>query len=99
MSHRLLTANEIDLLSLSVNFRPSPTPISMFNVRDQFLAFGRSVRLDYNFGFNDIYNKEFNPRLYVKNPDYQPPNADLTTEYGLKAIDITLKRVINLLRN
>ena len=44
MSHRLLTANEIDLLSLSLNFRPSPSPISMFNVRDQFLAFRRSVK-------------------------------------------------------
>ena len=99
MSHRLLTANEIDLLSLSLNFPSSPTPISMFNVRDQFLAFRRSVRLDYNFGFNDIHNEEFNLHLYVKNPDYQPQDADLTTEYGLKAIDITLKGVINLPRN
>ena len=55
--------------------------------------------LDDNFGFNDIHNEEFNPCLYVKNPDYQPSNADLMTEYGLKAIDITLKGVINLLRN
>ena len=99
MSHRPLTANEIDLLSLSLNFRPLPTPISMFNVRDQFLAFRQSLRLDYNFRFNDIYNKEFNPRLYVKDPDYQPPNAELTTEYGLRAIDITLKGVRNLPRN
>ena len=98
-SFSLLTANEIDLLSLSLNVRPSSTPISMLNVREQFLAFRRSVRLDYNFGFIDIYNEEFNPRLYVKNPNYLPPNADLTTEYGLKEIDITLKGVMNLSRN
>ena len=43
-----------------------------------------------------VEDPNFNPRLYVKNQDYEPYPANLETENSLKGMKAILGKVVNL---
>ena len=97
-SHRLLTNQEQKLLSLSLNFRPTTTPIVGSDLNNQLKDFARSIRLMFQFA-GSVEDPNFNPRLYVKNQDYEPYPANLETENSLKGMKAILGKVVNLPKN
>ena len=92
-SHRLLTNQEQKLSSLSINFRPTTTPIIGSDLNNQLKDFARSIRLMFQFA-GSVEEPNFNPRLYVKNQDYEPYLANLETENSLKGMKAILGKVV-----
>ena len=75
-----------EVLGLGFKFRPTLKPPKQDDLKSQFNAFCRSVRLNTLFTSERSIDKDdYNPRLYVKS-DWNPPRSDLVLESNLRAI-------------
>ncbi len=64
-----LSLSESYLLSLGLNFRPSPLPISVHSRKKQLEEFSRSIRIKHFFrdmGQSEHYAYAYHPKLYVR---------------------------------
>ena len=75
-----------EVLGLGFKFRPTLKPPKQDDLKSQFNAFCRSVRLNTLFSSERSIDKDdYNPRLYVRS-DWDPPRSDLVLESNLRAI-------------
>ena len=75
-----------EVLGLGFKFCPTLKPPKQDDLKSQFNAFCRSVRLNTLFSSEGSIGKDdYNPRLYVRS-DWDPPRSDLVLESNLRAI-------------
>jgi hypothetical protein len=88
-SNRTLSNSEHYLLSLGLNFRPTPRVMSINVLRKQLDDFDRSVRLKYFFRDNvSMHTHQFH-KLSIKS-DWNPPRCPPWIEIPLAAIRFEL---------
>ena len=88
-SNHVLSNSERYLLSLGLNFRPTPRVLSVDVLNDQLDDFVRSVHLKYFFRDNvSVHTQQFH-KLFVKS-EWMPPSCPPWIEIPLAAIRLEL---------
>ena len=91
LSKRVLSSDEISLLSKGLKFIPTPTSVNRAFLKEELEKFGRKLRLKWHFRNDEssgIYNK-----FRKTNSDFNPKGKDASIEIYLSRLE---EEILNL---
>ena len=91
LSGRVLTDNEISVLSKGLKFSPTPKELDRSQLKQDLEAFGRRLRLKWHF--RDEESADFSSNAFRVPSKFKPPHEDAAIEIYLSVLEEKLMSI------